>query len=98
MNNYDLSIRHNSVTKCHTTQTLRANRVNYYAHTAEDEQGKCLPEEHWQPLATHLRNVADLAKCFAAPIGLNDEAELAGLLHELMTFDLKTTKLASHVS
>jgi hypothetical protein len=34
-----------------------------YAHTANGPDGKPLPEDsgQWQPLATHLRNVADLA-------------------------------------
>jgi len=50
------------------------------AHTVSD-----LAEEQvgWQPLSTHLRNVAQLAKSFAAPLGIADEAELAGLLHDL---------------
>jgi len=30
------------------------NRVNYYAHTAEDGEGRQLPEQHWQPLAFSL--------------------------------------------
>jgi hypothetical protein len=32
--------------------------VKYYAHTAEGENGKPLPESsgQWQPLATHLPN------------------------------------------
>jgi len=50
----------------------------YYAHTAEDEEGNRLPEDRWQPLATHLKNVAALARKFAEPLGLADEAELAG--------------------
>lgn len=36
-----------------------------------------------QPLANHLRNVADLAAEFARPLGLEQEARLAGLLHDL---------------
>ncbi|NLH74672.1 MAG: CRISPR-associated helicase Cas3' [Verrucomicrobia bacterium] len=60
-----------------------ADPVRYYAHTAEDCDGKPLPQTHWQPLAEHLRNVATLAKQFAAPMGLAPEAELAGLLHDL---------------
>lgn len=40
----------------------------YYAHTAEDAAGNRIDDErHWQPLADHLRNVADLAAKFAAP-------------------------------
>ena len=37
----------------------------------------------WQRLSVHLRNVADLAKQFATPLGFSAEAELAGLLHDL---------------
>src|SRR4051794_37318950 len=57
--------------------------MNYYAHTAQDEDGKQLPEKWWQPLKHHLRQVADLAKECAAPVGLPAEAEVAGLLHDL---------------
>jgi CRISPR-associated endonuclease/helicase Cas3 len=57
--------------------------MTFFAHTAEDDQGKRLPEDKWQPLADHLRNVADLAKEFAGPFNLSVEAELAGLLHDL---------------
>lgn len=33
--------------------------MTFYAHTAEDADGKPLPESSgkWQPLADHLRNV-----------------------------------------
>ena len=57
----------------------------YYAHTAEDPEGKRLPESSgkWQPLRTHLKNVANLAAQFAAPFGAGAEAYLAGLLHDL---------------
>ena len=63
---------------------MASNPKRYFAHTAElpggsPDRDKC----HWQPLATHLRNVADLAKTFASPLGLSAEAELAGLLHDL---------------
>ena len=57
--------------------------MTFYAHTAEDEEGRRLPEEHWQPLRDHLRNVACLAREFAAPLGLAAAAELAGWLHDL---------------
>ncbi|MDP2137903.1 MAG: hypothetical protein Q8J74_08615 [Candidatus Didemnitutus sp.] len=54
----------------------------FYAHTAEDANGQPLPESsgQWQPLADHLKNVADLAARFAAPFGASDEARLAGFL------------------
>ena len=59
--------------------------MSYYAHTAEDENGHRLPESSckWQPLAAHLGNVAALARCFATPLHLADEAQLVGLLHDL---------------
>ena len=50
--------------------------MNFYAHTAED------PGE-WQPLATHLKNVAELAARFDAQCGLENAARTAGLLHDL---------------
>jgi hypothetical protein len=40
-------------------------------------------EERWQLLSTHLSNVASLAKQFAAPLNLTEEAGLAGFLHDL---------------
>lgn len=59
-------------------------RVKYYAHTAVNSDGKPDPNPaNWQLLFTHLRNVAELAKRFAEPLGLAAEAWLAGLLHDL---------------
>jgi CRISPR-associated endonuclease/helicase Cas3 len=60
-------------------------KMNFYAHTAEDEQDRPLPEQSgkWQPLAAHLRRVADKAATFGEPFGMAKEAELAGLLHDL---------------
>ena len=58
--------------------------MNYYAHTAVSADGTPNPDTaEWQLLSTHLRNVATLAKEFADPLGLRDEACLAGLLHDL---------------
>ncbi len=57
--------------------------TKYYAHTAVDIDGKLLPESEWQPLAEHLRSVAELARQFAEPFGGGDQALLAGLLHDL---------------
>jgi CRISPR-associated endonuclease/helicase Cas3 len=48
--------------------------VPFYAHTGTPV---------WQPLADHLREVARLAHRHGAPLGLANEAELAGLLHDL---------------
>jgi CRISPR-associated endonuclease/helicase Cas3 len=58
----------------------------YYAHTAEKADGtRDDNQTRWQPLATHLRNVAELAAKFAAPMGpaAAAQARLAGLLHDL---------------
>jgi HD superfamily phosphohydrolase YqeK len=49
--------------------------MNFYAHTADDGR-------QWQPLVTHLRNVAGLSEKFAAPFGMAAEARLAGLQHD----------------
>lgn len=59
--------------------------MTFYAHTAEGEDAKRLPESSgtWQLLSAHLRNVARLAKQFARPLGLEREADLAGMLHDL---------------
>jgi hypothetical protein len=59
--------------------------VKYYAHTAAGENGEPLPESsgQWQPLATHLSNVAKLAGQFAATLNLTNEARLAEFLHDL---------------
>lgn len=61
----------------------------YFAHTTELPDGTRDPnQDHWQPLAVHLRNVAELASQFAAPLGPDAQAEtaLAGLLHDLGKF------------
>ena len=58
--------------------------MNYYAHTAETATGERDPDiSRWQPLSEHLRNVAETASGFAATFGLEDDARLAGLLHDL---------------
>lgn len=40
-------------------------------------------DDEWQSLADHLSGVADLASSFAAKLGLQDQGELLGLLHDL---------------
>ena len=57
--------------------------TSYYAHTAKKSDGTSVGIEDWQKLAKHLRNVAEIARQAAEPLGLADEAELAGLLHDL---------------
>lgn len=56
----------------------------YYAHTAVAANGAADPnKDAWQPLRTHLGEVAKLAKDFAGVFGGGDEAQIAGLLHDL---------------
>jgi len=55
----------------------------FYAHSVEGR-----PESAWQPLAEHLRNVAQLARTFAQEARPGDDAfaqaaYAAGLLHDL---------------
>ncbi len=50
----------------------------YFAHSVEGRS-----TEDWQPLSGHLTQVADLAAEFAAPLGLEKAARIAGLLHDL---------------
>jgi CRISPR-associated endonuclease Cas3-HD len=60
----------------------------YYAHTAVRADGSPDPDEsHWQPLADHLRNVAELAAGFAAPFGAADWAANTAWLHDLGKLD-----------
>lgn len=58
--------------------------MDYFAHTAQGPDGQ--PDKdraRWQLLRDHLVNVARIARRFADPLGLADEAELAGLVHDL---------------
>jgi len=48
--------------------------LKFYAHTGTP---------NWQPLTAHLREVARRARIHGAPLGLAEEAELTGLLHDL---------------
>jgi CRISPR-associated helicase Cas3/CRISPR-associated endonuclease Cas3-HD len=58
--------------------------MDYFAHTAQRADGTPDPDpRHWQRLKDHLRNVAEQAKEFAAPLGLSAEADLAGVVHDL---------------
>lgn len=58
--------------------------MTFYAHTACLSGGKLNPNRtYWQSQRDHLRQVADLAIANSRPIGMEVEAELAGLLHDL---------------
>lgn len=57
--------------------------MEFYGHTKEDEFGNKLPKSEWQLLKVHLQNVANLAKTFAGPFGLGEEAYLAGIVHDI---------------
>ncbi len=62
--------------------------MDYYAHSPQK------PESRWEPLADHLRAVADRARCLAeaatAPnSSLAAAAEAAGLLHDLGKYRLE---------
>lgn len=50
----------------------------FYAHSLEGR-----PQEEWQKLEEHLRNVAKLARKFAESFGGGDWAELIGWLHDI---------------
>lgn len=49
---------------------------NMWAHSAPPTGGRI------QLLADHLATVRDLARTFAQPLGMEDEAALAGMLHD----------------
>ncbi len=56
----------------------------FYAHTAVRADGRPDPDtSRWQLLADHLTGVAARARHFGRPLDLADEAELAGLMHDL---------------
>ncbi|MCE5359414.1 MAG: CRISPR-associated endonuclease Cas3'', partial [Acidithiobacillus sp.] len=67
----------------------------YWAHSAPPHGGNL------QPLADHLTTVRDLAADFAKPLGYEEEAALAGLLHDCGkygdAFQLRLAGLASQV-
>ena len=65
------------------SEAAYTQNMTFYAHTAEDKYGNPLPKAHWQLLKDHLGQVAGLAKRCASSMGLQAEATLAGLLHDL---------------
>ena len=50
----------------------------YYAHSLPDK-----PQEDWQRLEEHLKNVAEMARGFAEDFGAGDWGYLAGLWHDI---------------
>lgn len=50
----------------------------YYAHSTND-----VDKTHWQPLKTHLINVAQITSTFAQDCGAKELGYAAGLLHDL---------------
>ena len=63
--------------------------MTYYAHTAQRPDGSPDPNPRcWQRLRDHLRNVAALAKRFAAPPELSAESKL----DDCMISQFRTTK------
>lgn len=52
--------------------------VKHYAHSLEGE-----PQDKWQFLDEHLKNVAKMAQSFADDFGAGDWGYLAGLWHNL---------------
>ena len=52
--------------------------MQYFAHSSESES-----DDQWQPLDSHLTNVAILAACFASSFSAANWGEAAGLLHDL---------------
>lgn len=56
----------------------------FFAHTLPDR-----PEADWEPLADHLRKVADLAAGFASAFDAREWGRLAGLWHDLGKYQPK---------
>ncbi|MCD8208809.1 MAG: CRISPR-associated helicase Cas3' [Bacteroidales bacterium] len=56
--------------------------MSYYAHTKLIDDSTVAPEEEWQPLSSHLMNVAELASAFATD-GLKTCAYVEGMLHDI---------------
>ncbi|MFH0789420.1 MAG: hypothetical protein V2B13_17655 [Pseudomonadota bacterium] len=57
---------------------------NYYAHSLPGR-----PQEKWQPLETHLKNVAEMARGFAEPFGAGEWGYLVGLWHDIKGIEEK---------
>ncbi len=57
----------------------------FYAHSAEQK-------ERWEPLHEHLRLVGDRAAQYAAAFDAQEEARVAGLLHDLGKYSERFTQ------
>lgn len=55
----------------------------FYAHSAPRSAPDGRDRSTWEPLAEHLRDVAEAAAGFASPFRAEEEARAAGLLHDL---------------
>jgi CRISPR-associated endonuclease/helicase Cas3 len=54
---------------------------DYYAHSLPGT-----PQEEWQRLEEHLRNVAEMARQFADSFGAGERGHVAGLWHDLGSY------------
>ena len=52
--------------------------MKFYAHSVEGQ-----PKINWQTLQEHLTSVGNLAANFASAFNAQDQAQIAGLLHDL---------------
>jgi CRISPR-associated helicase Cas3/CRISPR-associated endonuclease Cas3-HD len=59
-------------------------RKHYYAHTTKRSD-----KSDWQLQETHLKEVAELCKKYATPIGMGYEGYIAGLFHDIGKFSEK---------
>ena len=51
----------------------------------------------WQPLRSHLVNVAEMARTFAEPLGLGPDGYRAGLLHDLGKYGTQRSRFDCRV-
>ena len=51
--------------------------MGYYAHSVENQS-----KINWQTLQEHLTSVGNLAANFASAFNAQDQAQIAGLLHD----------------
>ena len=57
--------------------------MEFFAHTKTQADGTPAPRGEWEPLETHLQEVAELSGTFADRFGGKDWGYLAGLWHDL---------------